>query len=86
MSGTRYTSIRVSIETKRLLEKLLIAMEARLGRRLDYDELLRMLAEEKLRGRKPGLLLALFEKPVESHDTVAAAELLREERRRDDRF
>ena len=86
MGGARYTSIRVSTETKKLLERLLIAMEARLGRRLDYDELLRLLALEKLRGRKPGLLLALFERPVEGHDTGAAAELLRRERRLDTRF
>lgn len=85
MSG-RYTTIRVSIETKKLLEKLLVTMEARLGRRLDYDELLRMLASEKLKGGNPELLLTLFERPVTSHDTLAAARLLREERRRDDRL
>ena len=85
MAG-RYTSIRVSVETKKLLERLLVAMEARLGRRLDYDELLRMLAAEKLRERRPELLLALFEKPVEGYDTAAAAELLRRERGRDDRL
>ncbi|WP_048191377.1 hypothetical protein [Pyrolobus fumarii] len=82
----RYTTIRVSIETKRLLERLLAEMEARLGRRLDYDELLRMLAYERLRERRPWLLEELFRRPVEEHDTLLAARLLREERLKDERL
>ncbi|HID41233.1 MAG TPA: hypothetical protein EYP33_03650 [Pyrodictium sp.] len=79
-----YTSIRVRRETKQLLEKALIDLEARLGRRLDYDELLRLLAT---RARaKPWLLRWLVENPVKEHDTRRAQELLRSERRRDTRF
>ncbi|MEB3859754.1 MAG: hypothetical protein LRS43_00930 [Desulfurococcales archaeon] len=79
-----YTSIRVRRDTKRLLEKTLIEFEAMLGRRLDYDELLRLLVE---RARvKPWLLRRLLESPVEEHDTRRAQEMLRAERRRDTRF
>ncbi len=82
-----YTSIRVRVETKRLLDRLRAAMEARLGRRLDYDSLLRMLAEEGLRREKrPELLLELFRRPVGGHDTAEALRLLREERARDERL
>ena len=78
-----YTTIRVTRETKRLLERVLVEVEARLGRRLDYDELLRMLAA---RARlRPGLLLWLLENPVEGHDTEEALHVLREERKRDER-
>ena len=79
-----YTSIRVRKETKKLLEKALIDLEARLGRRLDYDELLRIL----VRGAqaKPWLLKRLITNPVEGHDTSGAQLLLRSERRRDTRF
>lgn len=79
-----YTSIRVRKETKKLLERVLIDLESRLGRRLDYDELLRILA----RGAeaKPWLLRWLIENPVERHDTDRAQRLLRSERRRDTRF
>jgi len=39
--NAEYTSIRVKCGTKELLEKLLVKMEYELGRRLDYDELLK---------------------------------------------
>ena len=79
-----YTSIRVRKDTKKLLERTLIEFESRLGRRLDYDELLRILA----RGvhAKPQLLRQLLTNPVEEHDTAKAQQLLRSERRRDTRF
>ena len=79
-----YTSIRVRKDTKKLLERTLIELEARLGKRLDYDELLRILA----RGvqARPQLLKLLMMNPVEEHDTVKAQRLLRSERRRDTRF
>ena len=80
---TRYTSIKVTRETKRLLEEALVEMEARLGRRLDYDELLRLLAG-RARAR-PWLLRWLIENPVEGHSTGEAQELLRRERARDTR-
>jgi len=79
-----YTTIRVRKETKRLLEKVLIDLESRLGRRLDYDELLRILARSAQ--AKPWLLRLLVERPVEGHDTDEAQRLLRSERRRDTRF
>ncbi len=83
--ATGYTTIRVRRETKELLERALIALESRLGRRLDYDTLLRILARRVLRGR-PWLLEWLVNNPVEGHDTDRAQELLRAERRRDERF
>ncbi len=70
--------------TKELLEKALIELEAELGRRLDYDELIQILA---LRAQaNPQLLKLLIENPVKEHDTEKAQELLRRERRRDSRF
>lgn len=79
-----YTSIRVRRETKRLLEKTLIDLEARLGRRLDYDDVIRILAQ-RARG-KPELLMLLTQNPVEEHDTDKAQRLLRRERERDTRL
>ena len=79
-----YTSIRVRRDTKELLEKTLIEFEAELGRRLDYDELIRILA---LRAQaNPQLLKLLIKNPVKEHDTEKAQDLLRRERRRDSRF
>ncbi len=81
---SEYTSIRVRRNTKKLLEKALIELEAELGRRLDYDELIQILA---LRAQaNPQLLKLLIENPVKEHDTEKAQELLRRERRRDSRF
>ncbi len=84
----RYTTVRVTLETRALLEKLLVALEARLGRRLDLDDAIRMVVEDALRRieKRPELLKALFEEPIENHDTMRALSLLREERRRDDRL
>ncbi len=83
--ATEYTTIKVRRDTKELLEKTLIAMESRLGRRLDYDTLLRILAKNVLQS-KPWLLEWLIENPVKEHDTDRAQEMLRAERRRDERF
>ena len=79
-----YTSIRVRRETKRILEKTLIDLEARLGRRLDYDDVIRILAQ-RARG-KPELLMLLTQNPIEEHDTDKAQRLLRRERERDARL
>ena len=57
-----YITIRVRRETKQLLEKTLIDLEARLGRRLGYDKLLHLLARRtqaklwlpKMARREPG--------------------------------
>ena len=81
---SEYTSIRVRKDTKKLLEKTLIDFEARLGRRLDYDELIRILAIQAQ--SKPQLLKLLVENPVEGYSTDEAQRLLRSERRRDTRF
>ena len=83
--AAEYTTIRVKRETKILLEKALVAVESKLGRRLDYDTLLRILAKRVLRG-KPWLLEWLVNNPVELHDTSRAQELLRLERKRDERL
>jgi len=79
-----YTSIRVRKDTKRLLEKVLIDYESKLKRRLDYDELLRILAHETR--ARPWLLRLLVENPVKGHSTDEAQRLLRSERKRDTRF
>lgn len=85
--NAKYTSIRVKRETKELLEKLLVKMEYELGRRLDYDELLKIIATRILSGHKrPEFLAKLAENPIADHDTALAMRILREERRRDDRF
>lgn len=81
---SEYTSIRVRKDTKKLLERTLIDFEARLGRRLDYDELIRILAIQAQ--SKPQLLKILIENPVEGYNTDEAQRLLRSERRRDTRF
>ncbi|MCE4599761.1 MAG: hypothetical protein F7C81_06150 [Desulfurococcales archaeon] len=80
---SEYTSIRVRKDTKKLLEKTLIDFEVRLGRRLDYDELLRILVRRVQ--SKPQLLRQLIESPVEGYDTDKAQQLLRSGRR-DTRF
>ncbi len=83
-SGT----IRVSKETRRLLERLAAALGARLGRSVDMDYVVRFAAEEALARmeRRPELLRMLFREPVEGHDTSMSLRVLREERLRDDRF
>ena len=81
---TKYTTIKVRKETKELLERTLIDFEAKLGKRLDYDELIRLLVI-RAKGR-PQMLKLLIERPVEEHNTERAQRLLREERRRDTRF
>ena len=79
-----YTSIRVRKDTKELLEKALIELETRLRRRLDYDELLRILTRNAQ--AKPGLLRLLLEKSVKGYETDKAEQLLRSERKRGTRF
>ena len=79
-----YTSIRIRKDTKKLLEKILIDFETQLERRLDYDELIRILALQAQ--TKPRLLKLLLQNPVREHDTERAQHLLRSERRRDTRF
>jgi hypothetical protein len=60
-------------------------MENVLGRRIDYDELLRIMVD-KLIGRRSELLLWLVGDPVECYDRTLALRILEEERARDERF
>ncbi len=79
-----YVAIRVRRETARLLERKLRELEDRLGRRLDYDELLRILVRRS--AARPELLRALVENPVPGYSSEEAQGLLRRERARDTRF
>ncbi len=79
-----YVAIRVRRETARLLERKLRELEDQLGRRLDYDELLRILVRRST--ARPELLRALVENPVPGYRSDEAQELLRRERARDTRF
>jgi hypothetical protein len=84
MMGRNYTSIRVSRESKDLLEKALLKLESKLGRGLDYNEFLRILARSVLsEGRKLWLLKALREPPARYHP-AKAAEILASLRRGED--
>jgi len=74
-----YTSIRVRCSTKEILKKIMAKIEEQEGRRLDYDELLRLLAS-RFAERKPWLLLKLFENPVDGYRTELAQSMLREEK------
>ncbi|RLG84310.1 MAG: hypothetical protein DRO40_01810 [Thermoprotei archaeon] len=77
------TTIRVSKRTKDLLTKVLIKLENELGRRLDYDEVIRILVERS--GiRNPELLLRLKEMSV-SREIVEEAHKLLEETRFEER-
>ncbi len=62
----KHSTIRVRKETKKLLERALVRMEAKLGRRLTMDELLRILATEPPR-RNLNELIWFLRNPV-SHD------------------
>jgi hypothetical protein len=77
-----YTSIRVRRSTKEILKKIMAKIEEQEGRRLDYDELLRLLAS-RFAKRKPWLLLKLFENPADGYRTELAQSMLREERKKD---
>lgn len=67
------TTIKLSKKTKELLTDTLIRLENELGRRLSYDDAIRILIERS-RGRNPGLLLRLM-------DMEAPGELAEEARR-----
>ena len=80
MVYTLSTTIRVSKKTKELLTKTMIKLENELGRRLDYDDVIRILIERS-KTRRPELLLKLKEMSVPSEVAEKARELLRKERR-----
>ncbi len=84
MVYTLSTTIRVSKRTKDLLTKVLIKLENELGRRLDYDEVIRILVERS--GiRNPELLLRLKEMSVSREIVEEAHKLLEEETRFEER-
>jgi len=78
MVYTLSTTIRISEKTKNILTKVLIRLESELGRRLDYDEVIRILIERS-GFRKPELLLRLKEMRVPREVVVEARRILEEE-------
>lgn len=77
---TSSTTIRVSEKTKNMLTKVLIRLENELGKRLDYDDVIRILIERS-GFRKPELLLRLKEMSVPEEVVEKAHKLLEEESR-----
>ena len=81
---SEYETIKIKKETKLLLDKVLVEYESELGRKIGLDELiLRLIIEANA---KPELLRYLIENPVKEHNTEEALKILREERKRDERF
>ncbi len=79
------TTIRVSRKTKELLTRVMLKLEGELGRRLDYDDVIRILIERS--GElKPMLLQKLKEMSIPEELVSRAREMLREERRREEVF
>jgi hypothetical protein len=79
MVYTLSTTIRVSKKTKDLLTKVMIRLENELGKRLDYDEVIRILIERSM-VRRPELLLRLKSMSVSEEISEKAHKLLSEER------
>ena len=78
MVNTLSTTIKLSKETKRLLTHVLIKLENELGRRLSYDEVIRILIRRsKIRNPEP--LLELMKMKVPKEMVKRAHELLEEE-------
>ena len=78
MVNTLSTTIKLSKETKRLLTNVLIKLENELGRRLSYDEVIRILIRRsKIRNPEP--LLELMKMKVPKEIVRRAHELLEEE-------
>jgi len=78
-----FTTIRVSKKTKELLDRLVIELERELGRRLSYDEALRMLIERSLRAKRPELLLQFMSKRFSDKTVKDLQEIVRIERARE---
>ncbi len=72
------STIRLSRETKELLTDVLIKLEGELGRRLSYDDVIRILIRRS-RVRNPELLLRLMEMRVSREIVEEAHRLLEEE-------
>lgn len=73
------TTIRISKETKKLLTDVMIKLEAELGKRLDYDDVIRILIN-RCRTKNPHLLMQLISMEVSREVVEKAHKLLREER------
>ncbi len=80
-----YTTIRITRKTKEILTRELIRLENELGRRLDYDEAIRILIERS-RPRRPELLLRLKKMKVSEHIVSKAHEMLEEEAKLEEEF
>ncbi len=78
-----FTTIRVSKKTKELLDRLVIELERELGRRLSYDEALRMLIERSLRAKRPELLLQFMSRRFSDKTVKDLQEIVRIERARE---
>ncbi|RLE64149.1 MAG: hypothetical protein DRJ47_08360 [Thermoprotei archaeon] len=72
------TTIKISRETKELLTDVLIRLEGELGRRLSYDDVIRILIKRS-RVRDSRLLLRLVEMKVSGKLVEKARKLLEEE-------
>ncbi len=83
MVYTLSTTIRISKGTKKLLDKMLIELENELGRRLSYDEAIKILIERAKTRKRPELLLELLEMKGSEELSEKAQKILREERRRE---
>jgi len=79
MVYTLSTTIRISKETKKLLTNIMIKLEAELGKRLDYDDVIRILIN-RCRTKNPHLLMRLINMEVSGEIVEKAHKLLREER------
>ncbi len=79
MVYTLSTTIRISKETKKLLTNIMIKLEAELGKRLDYDNVIRILIN-RYRTKNPHLLMRLINMEVNGKIVEKVHKLLREER------
>jgi len=72
------STIRLSRETKKLLTDVLIRLEDELGKRLSYDDVIRILIRRS-KVRNPRLLLMLMETEVSEEIVEKAHKLLEKE-------
>ncbi len=73
-----YSTIRISKKTKDLLSKVLIKLENELGKRLNYDDVIKILIERS-GFRNSNLLLKLKEMSVPEEIVKKAHEILERE-------
>ncbi len=77
------TTIRVSRETKKELDKVLAILEKELEKRLDYDEVIRILIRRSRILKKPELLAQFLVVETDEEESKIIQDMLRRERRRD---